>query len=211
MNIRTAALRAGLAGALAGAYTFGYRPWFLRWGSTCDERRARWPGDDLVEHPRVTSMRAITIDAPPEKVWAWIQQIGQDRGGFYSYRVLENLAGAQMPMIEQIVPEFAPRTLGEEIWLSVPSSYGGKAKLAVAAIEKDRSMILVSMEDYERIKNGEPIRGGTWGFILQPLPDEKTRLVMRSVAARPMPSFWELPHFIMERRMMTRIKELAER
>ena len=41
-------------------------------------------------------MRAVTIDAPPDKIWPWIMQIGRDRGGFYSYTWLENLIGADI-------------------------------------------------------------------------------------------------------------------
>jgi len=29
--------------------------------------------------------RAVTIDAHLEKVWPWVAQLGQDKGGFYTY------------------------------------------------------------------------------------------------------------------------------
>ena len=32
---------------------------------------------------------AITIAARPEEVWPWLAQMGQGRGGLYSYDVLE--------------------------------------------------------------------------------------------------------------------------
>jgi hypothetical protein len=67
------------------------RPWYLRWGATDDELRKTWPGDELVEHPGHCT-RAITIHASATSIWPWILQIGQDRGGFYSYTWLENLA-----------------------------------------------------------------------------------------------------------------------
>jgi hypothetical protein len=38
----------------------------------------------------------VTIDAPVEAVWPWLAQLGQDRGGFYGYEWLENLAGCRM-------------------------------------------------------------------------------------------------------------------
>ena len=34
--------------------------------------------------------RAITIDAPCRSVWPWLAQVGVDRGGFYSYDLLDN-------------------------------------------------------------------------------------------------------------------------
>jgi hypothetical protein len=63
----------------------------LRWGATADEAHARLPGDELLSHADLVATRAIAIDAPPERVWPWVVQIGQGRGGFYSYDMLENL------------------------------------------------------------------------------------------------------------------------
>jgi hypothetical protein len=60
--------------------------------------------------------------------------------------------------------------------------------------------------------------GGTWTFIVVPLDQQRTRLVVRSRGPET-PSlarrlFWatvfEPAHFIMERKMMLRIKRLAE-
>jgi len=42
------------------------------------------PGDELVSRPLVQTTHAVTIDAPPERVWPWLVQIGQGRAGFYS-------------------------------------------------------------------------------------------------------------------------------
>lgn len=65
-----------------------------RRGATRDETRRVLPGDDLIRAPRIASTRAVTIAAPREEVWPWLVQIGQGRGGFYSYTFLENLVGA---------------------------------------------------------------------------------------------------------------------
>jgi hypothetical protein len=73
------------------------RPWFLRWGATDEEIGRSWPGDELSPDPVSEATRAITIHAPVEAVWPWLVQIGQDRGGFYSYTWLENLFGASAP------------------------------------------------------------------------------------------------------------------
>lgn len=216
MKISTAA-SIGVA-AFTGAYVFAVRPRFLHWGSTAGERQASWPGDSLAKGARATSMRAITIDAPPERVWPWIVQIGQDRAGFYSYRELENAAGARMPKVEELVPEFQHRFVGDTVWLSDPRTYRGKGKMIVAYLEENRAMILVSPEDWQRVLGGKPIAGTTWGFILEPAPDDKTRLVMRSISKagpfareRLLSYAWEIPHCIMEWRMMQHLKTLVER
>ena len=49
------------------------------------------PGDAFLLDARSVVTRGITIDVPPERVWPWLAQIGQNKGGFYSHAWLENL------------------------------------------------------------------------------------------------------------------------
>jgi hypothetical protein len=42
----------------------------------------------------------VTVEAPAGEVWRWLVQIGQDRGGFYSYDWLENAAGLRIHSAE---------------------------------------------------------------------------------------------------------------
>ena len=53
-------------------------------------------GDEAIVNPGLRQTRAVQVDAPPHAGWPWVAQTGQDRGGFYSYTWLENLAGCQM-------------------------------------------------------------------------------------------------------------------
>jgi hypothetical protein len=64
------------------------------WGATKAEIAGSLPGDDLTSNPSLLWTNAITIRASPEKVWPWVAQIGDDRGGFYSYTFIENRVGA---------------------------------------------------------------------------------------------------------------------
>lgn len=76
----------------AGAATLRRKS--MRWGATHDEARAPLPGDDLLPRADLAATRAITIRAGGGDVWPWLVQLGQDRGGFYTYEWLENLVGA---------------------------------------------------------------------------------------------------------------------
>jgi glyoxylase-like metal-dependent hydrolase (beta-lactamase superfamily II) len=56
----------------------------VSWGATSEERSMPLPGDELVPFPVVQATHAVTINAPPHRVWPWLVQTGQGRAGFYS-------------------------------------------------------------------------------------------------------------------------------
>lgn len=139
---------AGLAAAGA-AYGLAVRPWHMRWGATDSEVEAALPGDEFVPHPTWKATHAISIDAPPEEVWPWIVQIGQDKGGFYSYTWLENAAGCHMRNADRIVPAFQQVAVGDKVWLHphVPP-------LPVLLVEPERALVMGS----------NTAEKGTWGL-----------------------------------------------
>jgi hypothetical protein len=85
---------------------------------------------------RLTATRAITVRAPASGVWPWIAQLGQGRGGFYSYDFLENLAGCDVHSADRIVPEWQDVMAGDQVRLAP------QANLAVAYLERGRSLVL---------------------------------------------------------------------
>jgi hypothetical protein len=58
--------------------------------------RESLPGDELVAGAKLKATHAITINAPAADIWPWLVQMGQNRGGFYSYTWLENLVGCHI-------------------------------------------------------------------------------------------------------------------
>ena len=218
MNKKTLSIALGTAAAGAAAYGL-VRPWFLRWGATDEEIRGPWPGDDLTPDAIGQATRAVTIHAPAGEVWPWVAQIGQDRGGFYSYTWLENLFGARIHNADRILPGLQDRKVGDTVWMTPKERYGGKGCVRIAVLEPGRSMVLVSPDDYEKVLQSGRSPGGCWTFILQPLDGRTTRLILRSRGAEdesvPAKLFGRLvfdpAHFIMERKMMLAIKQRAER
>ena len=95
------------------------------------------PGDDLVANPALESTRAITIQAPASTIWPWLVQLGQGRGGFYSYQRLENLIGSDIHNADSIVPEYQDLKVGDQVRISRE----GPA-FEVAAVERDSTLIL---------------------------------------------------------------------
>jgi hypothetical protein len=194
------------------------RPWYLTWGATGEEINRTWPGDDLSPRPVSLATRALTIHAPATAVWPWIVQLGQDRGGSYSYTWVENLLLADMHNAERIQPEWQRRQVGDTVWLARKDRYGGRGRVVVAVLEPNRAMVLVSPSDAERIFRGGRAKNGSWTFILEPVDAHTTRLILRSRGAQA-ESFaamlfgrlvFDPVHFLMERKMMLGIKERAE-
>jgi len=187
--------------------------WYSHWGTTVEERRRQWPGDEFVKKPGHCT-RAVTIHAPAEAIWPWILQIGHDRGGFYSYTWLENLLLADMRNADRIFPEFQSRNVGDIVWMAPKHRYGGKANMVVGQIVPYRAMVLVQRDDFDAVMRGERVRGGIWQFLLEPVDSNNTRLILRGTVPDKTSIMYDLlfdpAHFIMERKMMLGIKERVE-
>ena len=119
--------------ALLFAYLYILRPWALHWGATHLDRIAVLSGDALSPYALAVVTHAVNIDAPAEAVWRWLVQIGQDRGGFYSYTFLENLVGCDMRNTFRIVPEWQQRAIGDTVWFGSPKRFGGCARMRIIA------------------------------------------------------------------------------
>src|SRR6266540_2404510 len=114
MKRPAAAAGAAVIGS-AAAYVLVVRRWQLRWGATDEEHNATLAGDDLIPNPDLMATRAITVHAPADQVWPWIAQLGQGRGGFYSYDALENLVGCNIHSADRIVPDWQAINVGDQV------------------------------------------------------------------------------------------------
>lgn len=95
--------------------SFIIRPWHRRWGTTAQEVAGSLPGGDLVSNTPWRTTHAITIQAPIETEWSWVVQIGQGRGGFYSYDWLENLFGMNIRNTDSILPDYQLLRVGDTV------------------------------------------------------------------------------------------------
>src|SRR3979411_1439588 len=102
-------------GGPVAAYPLFARRRQLRWGATDTESEEQLPGDDLIGNADISATRAITVRASADEVWPWIAQLGQGRGGFYSYDFLENLVGCDIHSADRIVPEWQDVEVGDEV------------------------------------------------------------------------------------------------
>jgi len=194
-------------GVAAAVYILVARPRQLRWGAGARECEASLPGDDLIASPDLVATRAITVRTSAGRVWPWIAQLGQGRGGFYSYDFVENLAGCDIHSADRIVAEWQDIKIGDEIKLAPAVG------LEVAGLEPGRSLVL---RGGVPMGNTPPPYDFTWAWVLRDEPGGTARLLVRERYAytRPWARFLVEPveavSFVMSQKMLRGIRDRAE-
>jgi hypothetical protein len=171
MTARGSAALAGLV-ALAPALRRAGR----RSGASGEEVRAALPGDRIVQRPHWQSTRAITIAAPPDRVWPWIVQMGfpKYRAGWYTPYWLDRVQwGITERSADRIVPELQRLAVGDR----VPDSHDWSVYFTVTELEPARALVLHSTRHILK-----PMRSHdfSWAFVLQPQGAGATRLLIRA-------------------------------
>jgi hypothetical protein len=217
--VRLALIRAGtLVGCLL-ALLIGFfglvRPWYLSWGASEALQHATLPGDQLLWRGAPHETRAITIRAPAENVWPWVAQIGQDRGGFYSYQILENLVGCEMRNLDTLIPSRQRWDPDDKLWMYPPNKAGDIGQAPLALYDPGHALVF-----YTRRPSTQPAdpADGTWAFVVEPIDRASSRFIMRGRARGSLSllgaaferSVFEPVHFVMERKMMEGVKDRTE-
>ncbi len=151
------------------------RQFFRNWGTSKDECLMPLPGDDLVGPPAVVTTEGITIDRPPEGVWPWLIQIGQNRAGFYAYEKLQTLAGLAYHVADEIHPEWQHLARGDTVRLA-PRGWRGLANgiaMSVVDVDPGRSIVL-------RTTGSQNFWDAVWSLNVVPHGDNGTRLLLRT-------------------------------
>ena len=186
-----------------GLYWFPVRRLFGRWGTTSTDLARPMPADGQITAPTYAATLAITVNAPPARIWPWLVQMGYQRGGLYSYDWLDRLFGfLDRPSETRIRPEFQHLAPGDVI------PVGRGPGFPVTAVDAGRSLVLGGSADG---------MGWIWQLGLYPLDDSRTKLVSRNTARVPRSVSWwffmrvlEPAAFLMTRRMLIGIKQRAE-
>nr|WP_213578163.1 hypothetical protein [Rhodococcus sp. USK13] len=201
--------------AVSGAAQIGFhvittkllRHWRTTWGATDAEAVTPLPGDELVPNTRWGYTHAVTIAAPPDQVWPWIIQLGQGRGGFYSYEGLETLIGCRIRNTNRVLPDCQHLEVGDGIRLHPKAP-----PLKVAVVEPPSALVLHG-------SNPETGDSSIWAFHVLQVDDGHSRLIERgrstygsTLSSRLAfgPTLIEPVAFVMSRRMLLTIRNLAE-
>jgi len=185
----------------------------LQWGTVGTEPTDSLPGDAFVPEPKWSYTLGISIDAAPEAVWPWIAQIGQGRGGFYTYQTLENLAGCKITNSTEILPDHQHPVVGEDIYLHPTAP-----PMRIEIVDPSSAFVLLGSPGDSGVDESWGM--STWQFIVKPSPDGASRFLTRgrsdySPGWKTRLAYGRFPieviTFVMSRKMMLEIKRLAER
>ena len=192
---------------------------------TDKEKKKRLPGDDLLggEANRLRGSLAITIDAPMEKVWPYLAQIGLRRAGFYSFDWLERLFSFHIYNTYTVVDE----------WQNIrPGDYIFYHQCGIGSEVRDvgKGEYFTSLSDSRHPSGFQgsmafvpPLRlnyfAWSWNFILEDAGGGKTRFFTRCDAVfEPFDGmhkglvafFLGIPSFVMCKSMLRTVKACAE-
>lgn len=177
------------------------------------ETKLKLPGDEILDEMRFSSTLGKTIEAPPEKIWPWLVQMGCRRAGWYSIDFLDN---AGVPSSDQILPEFQKIEVGDIL----PMTPKGEEGFAVLSVKKNESLILGSpslLPFNEGHLAVEPPFVDTWAFVLEPIGSKATRLMTRvnanyepSLKAETNKVLVGAAHQIMQKAQLKNLKRRAE-
>jgi hypothetical protein len=121
--------------------------------------------DDLIPEPMASITHGITINASPASVWPWLVQMGAGRAGWYSWDIIDN---GGVKSAQSILTELQSIEVGQ-IFPAIP---GVEDVFVLQALVPAKHLTLCV-----------PASSGgflvSWEFMLVPLADKVTRLLVR--------------------------------
>jgi hypothetical protein len=200
-RVIAAAIGSMLGGWLLGAVA---RRVSTRTGVSDAEAYASLPGDGLIPHPMVEWTRGTTVDATQELVWPWLAQMGYGRGGWYTPQLVDLFANRWVfghktpfpPSASRLLPEYQHVAVGDIIcdgpnyasYFRVQHVDPPRA-LVYRSIRHPRRGSPIDINDPEspskiekQLRDSGTYLDFTWALVLHELPQQRTRLLVRTRA-----------------------------
>jgi len=129
------------------------------------EQHLAMPADSLISDPIGNVTHAVTINAPVESVWPWLAQMGAGRAGWYSFDRIDNGGHLSAESILANCQQIGPGDV-------LPAIPGATDAFVVAQVETPHHLVLTVPDASGGIQV-------SWEFLLQPVDQGCTRLIVR--------------------------------
>lgn len=201
---------AGAAGMVLAFFTPFLRSQRDHWGLSPQLAERPLPGDAFVGPDAYQWTHGLEIDAAAAHVWPWVAQIGQDRGGFYSYEFLENLVGCSIDNADSVRPEWQDVAVGSALRL-----HPELAPLPVMEVASGRHFVAGATIDPATGVHDDAAGALrlSWLFLVEPVDALRCRFISRFRMHVPGGSrglsvgLIEPVGFVMDRRMLLGVRE----
>ncbi|MCW5515866.1 hypothetical protein [Muriicola sp. Z0-33] len=200
--------------------TFFLKDLRSRWGMSKLEAAQSFPVDEIVPNPKSAFTHGVIIQAPASDVWPWIAQIGQGKGGFYSYEALENISGLNIYNSDRVLSEFQHPKVDDMV------AFGPEQAYPIVYCEPGRGMAIENWLDLDINDTFDPKQSSpsnilhlTWLWYIEEIDEKSSRFISRNrvtytSSAKTNFIFKVLLEpivFAMDRKMCLGIKKRAER
>lgn len=153
-----------------------------------------FPGKNLIIDPMLDLYYEIEIEAKPEYIWPWIQQVGYHRGGWYidtwwdkfeqkyfwPLVVPREARGTYKPASNEILQEYQNIRKGDII----PDGPPGSAYYEVMEVEKNHLLLLYATSHFKYMApkfvyktKFAPKGAFCWAFILHNIERNRSKLI----------------------------------
>jgi hypothetical protein len=176
----------------------------VRTGVGAEEAFGSLPGDEFIAHPMVEWTRGVTVHAAPERVWPWLAQMGYGRGGWYTPQWVDLFANRWVFGVRHPFPASASRLLPQHQHVAVGdlicdgpnyASYfrvlrvDPQHALVYRSIRHPRHGSPIDITDpaspqraEQQLRDSGTYIDFTWSLVLNDLPGQRTRLLVRTRA-----------------------------
>src|SRR6266516_3932986 len=197
---------AAMIGSVLAGWALGgvVRRVSVRTGISDEEALGPLPGDDIISHPVVEWTRGITVRTAPPRVWPWLAQMGYGRGGWYTPEWVDLLANRWVFGASRRFPASAGHLLPEYQHVAVGdlicdgpdyASYfrvqraDPQHALVYRSIRHPRRGSPIDITDpaspqraEQQLREAGTYVDFTWALVLNELPGQRTRLLVRTRA-----------------------------
>lgn len=153
-----------------------------------------FPGQNLIKDPVLDLIYEIDIEAKPEHIWPWIQQVVYHRGGWYidawwdefeqkyfwPLIVAKEARGTYKPAANEILGEYQDVKKGDII----PDGPPGSAYYEVIEIEENHLLLLYATTHFNYMApqfvyktRFAPKGAFCWAFIIREIDNNHSRLI----------------------------------